>query len=71
MAKYEVIHNPNNLVFKHEVWYSGKAAGQDSEGFRVERDVCKKVEAFVTQEKAEAYIKYQKDIRQFRGLQNA
>lgn len=71
MAKFQVITNPNNFIFKHEVWYSGLAEGQDEKGYRIEKEVCKKVDAFASMEKAEAYIKYQQDVRQFRGLRSA
>lgn len=67
MSQFAIIHNPQRLVFKHEVWYKGKGIGQDAKGFAIEVDVCKRLGKFTTPERAQGYIQYKQDVRAFCG----
>lgn len=67
MDKYAVIHNPNALIRKHEVWFKGSVKGQDADGYAVEKEVTKKLKAFTTEEKAKGFIQYRQSIAAFAG----
>lgn len=67
MSAYKVIPNPNNYIFKFEVWYKGVVEGQDANGYKAEVEVCKVIKKCRSQAEADAYIQYQKDIASFKG----
>lgn len=67
MSQYAVIYNPKSVLFKHEVWFKGKGYGQDAQGYKVEMDVCRKVEGFVSAERAANFISYRESVDRFVG----
>jgi hypothetical protein len=67
--EFGIIHNPLNLILKFEVWIKGEAVRADTLGQLSERQqFCQKARSFATVKSAEGFVKYQRDMREFRGV---
>jgi len=66
--KYEIIFNPNRPFLKHEVWYAGEAAVQDSNGYMCKKNVVTCTRWFSTADRAKGYIDYQLAVQRFKQV---
>lgn len=67
--QFKLIHNPNALILKNEVWYSGTSDLVDSYGQRCGSQTQARIAAsFLTRSRAEGFIQYQTETRAFRGI---
>lgn len=68
-VEFAVIRNPNNLVFKYEVWIKGESVSTDKLGQPMERlNFCQKTRSFLTAKGAQGFVDYQTSTREFRGV---
>jgi hypothetical protein len=63
---YAVINNPTKIWNKFEVWYAGEMSDVSATGYTFTRNVVTPIKAFRTEQEAAEYIRYQKEIREFK-----
>lgn len=62
--EYKVIHNPMNLIFKWEVWCRGEVV--EYRGYVNRFESTRRIATCRSQESAENFIKYWKEVAEFR-----
>jgi len=68
MLEFKILYNPDNILFKHEVWIKGEAINVDHLGqHQGTRKFVTKARAFPTLGAAEKFVKYQGDYYGFKG----
>lgn len=63
---YTIVSNPNNYIFKHEVWIKGTV--QDTvHGVTMDFPITHRVASYRKENKAKEAVVYWKELQQFKG----
>lgn len=64
--EYKIVYNPNNYIFKNEVWIKGTV--QDTiYGVTMDFPMTRKIAAYRQEDKAHEAAHYWKELQQFKG----